>query len=390
MNELNRRDFLKTGSALALAGMVGRPEVARAEKMSGSWVESHYENGPVRFTGDGLSLTAAEYSGCLAGLTENEEFERDYYANGGIIEELEKNFARLLGKETAVFLPTGTMSNHLALRRLTGIQQRVIVQADSHIYNDSGDCAQKLSGLNLVPIEGEFSAKTIGQALDQAASGRVKTEVGCISLESPLRRGFNSTHSLTEVAEISGLAKEQGIGLHLDGARLFMQAAHLGYSPAKFSAPFDTVYVSLYKNFNAAGGAVLAGRQDTLEDLLHDRRMFGGSPYNVWPMAAVATLFVDHFIEKYGQAKAVTEGMVEHLNNDSRFRFEQIPAGSNLSWLRLEGIDPGMFRQNLGERNIVLGEPRSGWDGLLLMINPTVARMSAEKLAEEFVAAAKS
>lgn len=390
MGELNRRNFLKTGGALALAGMVSQPVVARAEKSPGSLVDSLYENGPVRFSGDGLSLSPAEFSDCLGQLTGSVDFVRDRYATGGIIEEMENQFARLLDKETAVFLPTGTMSNHLALRRLTGTRKRVVVQADSHIYNDSGDCAQELSGLNLVPVAGEFSAQTIGQALDQASSGRVKTEVGCISLESPLRRGFNSTHSLPEVAEIAGLAKEKGIGLHLDGARLFMQAAHHGYSPAEFAAPFDTVYVSLYKNFNAAGGAVLAGSQDTLADLLHDRRMFGGSPYNVWPMAAVATLFVDEFIEKYRKAKAVTEGLVERLKNDSRFRLEKIPAGSNLFWLRLEGIDPDKYVQNMGKRNIILVEPRPGWDGLLLIINPTIARMSADKLAGEFQAVAKS
>jgi threonine aldolase len=390
LGELNRRNFLKTGGALALAGMVSAPVVARAEKSPGSLVDSLYENGPVRFSGDGLSLSSAEFSDCLGQLTGSVDFVRDRYATGGIIEEMENKFARLLDKETAVFLPTGTMSNHLALRRLTGTRKRVVVQADSHIYNDSGDCAQELSGLNLVPVAGEFSAQTIGQALDQASSGRVKTEVGCISLESPLRRGFNSTHSLAEVADIAGLAKEKGIGLHLDGARLFMQAAHQGCSPADFAAPFDTVYVSLYKNFNAAGGAVLAGPQDTLADLLHDRRMFGGSPYNVWPMAAVALLFMDEFIEKYRKAKVVTEGLVERLKDDSRFRFEKIPAGSNSFWLRLEGIDPGKYVQNMGKRNIILVEPRPGWDGLLLMINPTIARMSAEKLAEEFQAAAKS
>jgi threonine aldolase len=146
----------------------------------------------------------------------------------------------------------------------------------------------------------------------------------------------------------------------------------------------------MYKNFNAAGGAVLAGPRDTLADLLHDRRMFGGSPCFAWPLAAVASLFVDDFIEKYGKAKAVAEGLEDRLKTDTRFHFENIPAGSNSFWLHLKGIDPEIFVRNLGERNIHLIEPRPQWDGLLLMINPTIGRMSAEKLAEEFQAAAKS
>jgi threonine aldolase len=387
---LNRRDFLKTGGTLALAGMASQPVMAQAEKSSGSLIDSLAEIGSVFFTGDGLSLTPEEYCRCLAQLTETEDFERDYYATGGIIRELEQKFAQLLDKETAVFLPTGTMANHLALRRLTGTRKRVIVQADGHLYNDSGDCAQELSGLNLVPVEGEFSVKTITQELNRAASGPVKTEVGCILLESPLRRGFNTTHSQAEVTKISGLAREKGISLHLDGARMFMAAAHHGYSPAALAAPFDTVYVSLSKNFNAAGGAVLAGPKDTLADLLHDRRMVGGSPYNVWPLAAVAMLFVDDFLGEYRKAKAVTDQLINHLVSDRRFNFEKIPSGSNSFWLHLEGIDPGVFVRNLAKRNIHLIEPRPQWDGLLLMINPTISRLSADKLAEAFQAAGKS
>jgi len=373
-----------------LTGMVGKPLMARAERLSEPLVDTPSEGGPVRFTGDGLSLTPAEYSGCLTQLASSEEFERDKYATGGIIGDLEQKFARLLGKETAVFLPTGTMANHLALRRLTGTRKRVIIQADSHIYNDSGDCAQKLSGLNRVPVAGVFSAETISTALDQAAAGRVKTDVGCISLESPLRRGFNTTHSLAEIADIAGLAKEKGIGLHLDGARLFMQAAHHGFSPVAFAAPFDTVYVSLYKNFNASGGAVLAGDEATLTDLLHDRRMFGGSPCFAWPLAAVAMLFVDDFIKQYQLGKARTDQLINHLSSDPRFNFKKIPAGSNSLWLGLDGIDPGDFIRKLMDRDIHLMAPRPEWEDLLLMVNPTVSRMSAEELTEAFQAAGKS
>jgi len=390
LREFNRRDFLKTGGALALSGIVSRSGVASAATSNGPSGSSNPDEKMVRFMGDGLSLTPLEYTTLLTQLAESGGFESDVYASGGIIEKIEKEFARLLDKETAVFLPTGTLANHIALRRLTGSSKRVIVQSESHIYNDSGDCAQKLSGLNLLPLEGDFSPETISRTLEHSASGRVKTEVGAILLESPLRRGFNTTHSLAEVSGIAALAREHGIGLHLDGARLFMQAAHQGFDPAEFAASFDTVYVSLYKNFNAAGGAVLAGSKEKLADLLHERRMFGGSPSHVWPMAAVALLFVEHFAEEYLKGKATAYQMMDHLKNDSRFRFELIPGGSNSLWLRLSGIDPKKFVQNLAGRGIQLIEPRPQWDGLLMMINPTISRVSAEELAHAFKVAAEA
>ena len=388
MIDINRRAFLKTGGALALSGIVGRSDVALAATQSSLSDDPDLLDNAARFIGDGVSLTPIEYTNLLSQLTESEDFEQDVYATGGIIDELEQKFARLLGKETAVFLPTGTMANHIALRRLAGSRKRVIVQADSHIYNDSGDCAQKLSGLNLLPIEGTYNSETIREALQRTATGRVKTEVGAISLESPLRRGFNTTHSLAQIAEIAELARKDGLGLHLDGARLFMQSAHYDFSPAEFAAAFDTVYVSLYKNFNAAGGAVLAGSKATLADLLHERRMFGGSPCHVWPLAAVAMFFVDDFIENYRKAKVVTDQLMDYLKADSRFRFELIPEGSNGLWLRFNGVDPAAFVQYLADRNIYLMGPRPEWDGLLIMINPTISRLTADKLAEAFRAAA--
>lgn len=385
MGEINRRDFLKTGGALAITGVTSFAELAR-----GSDEPDQVGRKAVRFIGDGLSLTPMEYTGLLAKLVKTEGFERDVYATGGVIEKLEQELAGLLGKETAVFLPTGTLANHIALRRLAGSRKRVIVQADSHIYNDSGDCAQKLSGLNLLPIEGEFSADTLNRVLERSRSGRVKTEVGVLSLESPLRRGFNTTHSLEQIFGIARVARENGIGLHLDGARLFMQAAHQGLSPAELAAPFDSIYVSLYKNFNAAGGAVLAGSRDLLADLLHDRRMFGGSPCHVWPMAAVAGLFVDDFIEEYRKAHAVSDQLGKNLSSDTRFRFEMIPDGSNNFWLHTTGGDTKGFINHLEKRNIFLMPPRPNWEGLLMMVNPTIGRTDAHSLTAEFKSAADS
>ena len=379
MAGLDRRTFLKAGGALALAGLAG-PDPA-------AWAEAPADTSAIHLKGDGLSLRPPEYTRLLEQMAAD-GLEKDDYGNGGIIGRLEETFATLLGKETAVFLPTGTLANHIAVRRLAGDRRRVIVQADSHLYNDAGDCAQQLSGLNLMPVDGPFNPESIFKALDRARSGRVTTEVGMISLESPLRRGFNSIHTLDEMAAVAEFARGEGLGLHLDGARLFMQAAHSGVAPADCAAHFDTVYVSLYKNFNAAGGAILAGRAETLADLYQERRMFGGSPYNVWPMAAPAGLFAEGFIGDYRAGRAVADGLRAELGGDRRFAFETIPGGSNGFWLKLNGVDPADFVKRLAERDIHLIPPRPQWDGLLLMINPTWARITAGDLAAAFRTAA--
>src|SRR6185436_7721768 len=95
----------------------------------------------IDFVHDGLALSPKEYSELLMRLADEGKIKPDYYSNGGVVEEMENKFAVLTGKESAVFLPTGTLANHIAVRRLSGTNRRVIVQEQSHLYNDSGDCS---------------------------------------------------------------------------------------------------------------------------------------------------------------------------------------------------------------------------------------------------------
>src|SRR4051794_2122278 len=107
---------------------------------------------PVQFRSDGLGLPPLAYARLLAEIAQCQGIAPDDYSRGGVVAELETRMAALLGKEAAVFLPTGTLANHLALRLLTGPRRRVLVQRESHLYCDEGDAAQQLSGFNLVPL----------------------------------------------------------------------------------------------------------------------------------------------------------------------------------------------------------------------------------------------
>jgi threonine aldolase len=101
-------------------------------------------------------------------LADEGKIKADYYSNTGVVEEMENKFAKLLGKESAVFMPTGTLANHIALRKLADNNRKVIVQEQSHVYNDTGDCTQTLSGLNLIPLgkqKVEFSLSDVEEII---------------------------------------------------------------------------------------------------------------------------------------------------------------------------------------------------------------------------------
>ena len=145
----------------------------------------------VQFRSDGLGLSPAAYLRLLAEIAETRGIAEDNYSRDGVVAELEARIAALLGKEAAVFMPTGTLANHLALRLLARNGRRVVVQRESHLFNDEGDCAQQLSGFNLVPLAPGRASFTLEEAMAEIVGppeARVAVPVGVISIETPVRR----------------------------------------------------------------------------------------------------------------------------------------------------------------------------------------------------------
>ncbi|MCY3842783.1 MAG: beta-eliminating lyase-related protein [Acidobacteria bacterium] len=422
---LDRRRFLALGS-LGAAAVVGRPAfvgppaiagrpaglasspgvagAAAGEPSPHAGAGAAPEAGPVRMTGDGLGLTPAETAARWTELAADGRVERDSYSNGGAVAALEAHFAEVLGKERAVFLPTGTLANHLAVRTLAGGTGRAVVQAESHLFNDSGDCVQTLSGITLMPLgpgRAGFRLDEVQEVIARTAGGRVSRPVSVISIETPVRRRYGETFDQAELDRITAFAKREGIGLHLDGARIFLQSAATGRAVSDYARPFDTVYVSLYKYFNSVSGAVLAGPRALLDELYHVRRMFGAGLPGAWPFAALARHYAPGFTERFRQALAVSEAFIERLGGHGAFAVERVPAGTNLFTLRVAQADGAAFRARLGRRGIHLGAPRGlgrgdsdggepGRARFLLAVNETWNRRSADALADTFIGALRT
>ena len=119
-------------------------------------------------TADGIPHSPEAYAALLSRLSP--EVKVDDYSNGGTVAQLEAKVAAALGKEAAVWLPTGTLANHLAVRLLAGEKRRVVVQQECHLYNDCGDCCPTLSGLHMVPLAPGQATFTVEDAI--AAAGR--------------------------------------------------------------------------------------------------------------------------------------------------------------------------------------------------------------------------
>ncbi len=345
------------------------------------------EPGAVVFRGDGEPSSPEVMIERLREIQAAHGIEKDSYSLGGAVAELESRLAAELGKEAAVFMPTGTLANHMAIRQLCGDKRRAIVQEQSHLYIDSGDCVPVLSGINLVPLapgRACFTASELEEALKSAGAGRVDTPVGAVMVESPVRRQKGRVVPLEEMRHITSTAKEHGVRTHLDGARLYMMAAATGTPASEYAGLFDTVYVSLYKYFGAPFGGMLAGTAEFCEGLFHVRRMFGGGLSQAWLAAALALRGLDGFEGRFAEAMAHSRAVFAKLGELTGIRVREIEHGSNIFPLELDPeVDVARFVEALAGRGVlVFPDEETGETNLT--VNTTVLRKGRVEICEAF------
>ena len=384
---MNRRKFLATAGMAAAT-----PALTQTSTHDASSETKKALFNQVDFTSDGLALNPREYT-TLLGEVAAQGLEPDNYSLGGSVAKLEQQFARLLGKEAAMFVPTGTLANHLAIRKLAGEDRRVLVQAESHFYNDGGDCAQTLSSLNLIPLgQNTDQGNTITLAevkrwVERSAGGRVATKVGVVSIESPVRRQGHAMVEFGELERICGYTREQGIRLHLDGARLFNLPFHSGKSVRQYASLFDTVYVSLWKHFNAASGAILAGDASFIDGLFHVRRMFGGALPHAWPQIALVAKYAEGYEQEYAKSWQSADQLIAMLKSDGRFKIGKVRNGTSKFFLSA-AIAPELLLERALKSGVVLAPAADGM--FAMQVNATILRMPTDALARVFIDATKS
>ena len=378
MDPISRRGFVGTLGAAVGAGCLPYTPVFANAAIEPERI--------VHLSGDGIAITPREYAALLNRLAQAREVADDNYLLGGEVAAFEQHWATLLGKETAVFMPSGTLANQLALRVLAGTKRRVIVPEMSHVYNDTGDACQTLSGLTLMPLapgRATFTVADVEAVLTRTAGGRVATDVGALLIESPIRRLSGQMFDWEEAKRVTALARSKGIGAHLDGARLFIASAYTGISPAEYSAAFDTVYVSLWKYFNCGIGAILAGPKRVLDGMFHTRRMFGGNLAVGWNAALVARHFMDGFEGRLKNAVQTSETVYSALAKHPRVGIERIANGTNLARVTFKGMAAGEVAKRLGARGIAMPAP-AGAATVTLGVNETWNRLTAAELIDAF------
>ncbi len=341
----------------------------------------------VNFVSDGLLLSPTELLEQWQFIQEQNGLARDYYGMGGAVTKLEKTFAKLTGKEQALFLPTGTMANQVAIKLLNGVNTKVLVPENSHIFRDEADAAQSVHHLRLVPVgkgKAYFTAKDLKDTITYYEREEVfRSGLGTVAIESPIRRANGVAVPLIELRAISDYCRSQGYKMHLDGARLHMASVYQNTAIQTYAAFFDTVYISLYKYLHAPGGAVLCGDSELIERARHYLKILGGTTYQNWPIASIALHQLDGLEARWEEVKQRAAQLFEQINQLDGVKVTPIPEGTNVFNLRLdERIDWQKLRVILRkEHRILLREPEG--EGLIpTVVNESIMRRSPEAILE--------
>jgi threonine aldolase len=349
-------------------------------------IKKFEDNDSVVFRGDGEPRTTNNLLLRLNEFANKNQIEDDDFSLGGIVSQLETEMASRLGKQAAIFIPSGTLANHLAIRKHAATQGRAVVQEQSHIFNDTGDSIQRLSGINLVPLAQNrvyFDANELNKAYITSVTGRVLNPISVVSIETPVRRQHGQVVPWEHLVELTKFCKTNKIPCHLDGARIFMQAAVTGRSVEEYASLFDSVYVSLYKYLGTPFGSILAGEKDFIEGMYHERRMFGGGLANVSLIAALALNGLERFEHEFPESINKALQLFPSLNELEHIEIQSFEHGSNIFRLILsEGICVDSFIRNLKSvRIFVYTEPSNE---IYLHVNATILKRPNHEIISAF------
>lgn len=289
----------------------------------------------------------------------------DQYGEDPTTTRLQHEMAVLLGKEAALWLPSGTMANQVALRTLTRPGDEVVAARESHVgWHEAGGAAAN-AGVQLVEVGrgGVFDADDLDAAI-KPASLPVFAPTTLVTVENTHNRAGGVVFDQREVVRLCERARARGLATYLDGARLWNAAVANGRPEAELAAPFDLVGVAFSKGLGAPGGSLLAGRRELIDAAARHRRRFGGAMRQTGHYAAAALHGVAHHRERLAEDHAHARRLAEALAGCPAVQldlatvqtnivvFHLAPEGPDAATLVARARDAGVLLNAFGTRTV--------------------------------------
>lgn len=278
----------------------------------------------------------------------------DVFRQDPTVNELEEYAASLFGMEAGLFCPSGTMTNQLGIKVHTRALDEVVCEENSHVYQYEGGVYGLISNVSMNLIKGERGKLRPGQV-----AAAVKPEYDWLPrtrllvLENTCNKGGGSIYTIDEARTLAAEARQHGLAVHLDGARLFNALVETGESPDAWGEVFDTISICLSKGLGAPVGSLLLGPAGLIAEARRFRKVLGGGMRQAGYLAAAGLYALKHHVQRLrddnARARKLAGVLAEQSYVDSVARTE-----TNICIFELaEGLTAPLFLEDLKEAGIL-------------------------------------
>ncbi len=277
----------------------------------------------------------------------------DVFGEDPAVNELEHIAATLFGKEAALFCPSGTMTNQIAIKCHTQPGDEVICDADAHIYQYEGGGIAANSGasVKLLPGDrGRINALQVEAAIQPDDVHRPHTSLVCI--ENTSNRGGGSCYDFEELKKIKTVCENNGLSFHIDGARLFNALVAKDETPRQYGELFDSISICLSKSLGCPVGSLLLGDTGFIKKAKRVRKLFGGGMRQAGYLAAAGIYALQHNIERLSEDHAHAKMIGEALQTQDYVE-TVMPVETNIVIFETKGISAKELVAKLKEHSIL-------------------------------------
>jgi threonine aldolase len=264
----------------------------------------------------------------------------DVFGDDPTVKALEARTAELLGKEAAVYVPSGTMANQIAVGVHARPGDELICASTAHVYVWEAGGIARNSGVTARTFDGDFgilSLDDIREAIRPDDVHYVRTRL--VWLENTHNRGGGRVHPLESIAALRHWARENRLAMHLDGARLMNAVVASGRPAREWAQHFDTISICYSKGLGAPVGSALAGSAEAIRHARALRKLFGGAMRQAGVIAAAALHALDHHVDRLAEDHAHAQVLADAFEATEGFALESGPVETNLVWVK---VDPSL------------------------------------------------
>jgi len=277
----------------------------------------------------------------------------DVFREDATMNALEERLAKMFGKEKALFFPSGSMANQVAIKLHTNPGEQVICDKYAHIYNYEVGGVAFHSGASCKLLDGNrgmFTAEQVKEAI--SPSEYYYSQTSLVEVENTTNKGGGACWDFAEIEKIKAVCKANNLGFHLDGARLWNAMVAKNESTLQYGNAFDTISVCLSKGLGCPVGSVLVGDEEIMKKSLSLRKLFGGNMRQVGYLAAAGLYALDHNVERLADDHRKAKEIGAVLSQLSFIKKVE-PIETNIIIFELnDDVDESNFLKQLLEKNI--------------------------------------